>query len=366
MVPFASWSVLTADFLIVLHLMLGGAVFSAVLQLSGARWHYEFRRVALSLFALYPLALVLLTVVISAPEFTFPWFNSGEYTSAWSTYSFPLPGGTVEVTLPQWHNYTFLAVREIGGFLLVMFLFSRYIKLMMLMGETMNHWRRFRRISYWVPPIYVLYGTMVAWDFEMTMLPEWHSAIYGLYHFISNFGMFIGFVMVMVFFFCKNNVMVNRVPEHVYNYISQMLLAFTLLWAYVFFAQYLTIWYGNLPHEINRITEMEDGDFSTMWWTIIALKFAVPFVLLIFDYTRHTPGMIAAIACSIFAGTWIERYMWIAGSYPSGPYVPAHTPMTSLFDIAATLVVFLAGYLLVRGALVRNRVIYAAGSPAAV
>ena len=72
---FASWSVLTTDFLIVLYLMLGGAVFSAVLQVCGARWHYEFRRVALSLFALYPLALVLLSVLLSAPEITFPWFN---------------------------------------------------------------------------------------------------------------------------------------------------------------------------------------------------------------------------------------------------------------------------------------------------
>ncbi len=158
--------------------------------------------------------------------------------------------------------------------------------------------------------------------------------------------------------------MAKRVPEHVYNYISQLLLAFTLMWIYTFFAQYLTIWYGNIPHEINRVTEMENGDFSTLWWTVIVLKFALPFVLLIFDYTRHTPGMIAGIACCIFVGTWIERYTWIAGSYPSGPYVPGHMPMTSPFDIIATLVVILAGYLLVRESLVRNRIIYTAGSPA--
>jgi hypothetical protein len=363
MVPFASWSVLTTDFLIVLHLMLGGAVFSAVLEISGARWHYEFRRVALSLFSLYPLALVLLTVALSAPEITFPWYTSEEYASAWSTYSFPVFG---HVTLPQWHNYTFLAVREIGGFLLVMFLFSRYIKLMMLMGETTDFWRRFRRISFWVPAIYVLYGTMVAWDFEMTLVPDWHSAIFGMYNFISNFGMFISCTMILVYVFSKNDIMVKRVPEYLYNYISQILLAFTLLWTYTFFAQYLTIWYGNLPHERDRIVEMETGDLSAVWWTIIALKFAIPFVALIFDYVRHSPGMIAAIACSIVAGTWMERYIWIAGSYPAGPYTPGHIPMTSLFDILVTLAVVLAGYVLVRGALVRNHVILTAGTPARV
>ncbi|MGO9483376.1 MAG: hypothetical protein ACLPX9_02160 [Rhodomicrobium sp.] len=362
MVPFASWSVLTTDFLIVLYLMLGGAVFSAVLQLSGARWHYEFRRVALALFGLYPLALVLLSVLLSAGEITFPWLASEEYASAWSTYAFQFAGRSVEVTLPQWHNYWFLIAREVGGFALVTFLFSRYVKLMMLMDESMDHWKRFRRISNWVPVIYVLYGTMIAWDFEMTLLPEWHSAIYGLYHFVSNFGMFIAFTMILVYFFGKNNMMVKRVPEYVYNYISQMMLAFTLLWTYAFFAQYLTIWYGNLPHERNRIMEMETGDYSYLWWTLIALKFAIPFVLLVFDYTRHSPGMIAGIAFSIFVGTWLERYTWVAGSYPAGPYVQGHMPMTGAFDIIATLVVILAGTLLVRGSLVRNRVIYTAGS----
>jgi hypothetical protein len=364
MVPFASWSVLTTDFLIILHLMLGGAVFSAVLQISGARWHYEFRRVALSLFALYPLALVMLMVVISAPEVTFPWYNSEEHSAAWTTYSFHLFGRDTGITLPHWRNYTFLAAREIGAFLLVMFLFSRYNKLMMLMGETAGHWRRFRSISFWVPAIYVLYCTMIAWDFEMTLLPDWHSAIYGMHHFISNFGMFISCTILLVYLFDRNGLMIARVPVYLYNYISQILLAFTLLWIYTFFAQYLTIWYGNLPQERNRLADLESGDLSALWWTILALKFAFPFALLVFDYVRHSPATIAAIACSIAVGTWLERYTWIAGSYPAGPYTPGYMPMTSLFDTAITLIVALAGFVLVRGALLRNGVIAPARSPA--
>lgn len=357
MVPFASWSVLTADFLTVLYLTFGGAVFSAILQLSGARWHYEVRRVALALFALCPLAFVLLGLLLAAGETTFPWLASEEHASAWSTYTFQFMGRSAEVALPRWHNYAFLVVREVAAFMLVSILFGRYIRLMKSCDQSVSHWQRFRRISYWVPAIFVLYGTLIAWDFEMTMLPEWHSAIYGMYHFVSNFGMFLSFTMVLLYLFCKNGRMVRRVPEHVYNYISQMLLAFTLLWTYTFFAQYLTIWYGNLPHEINRVVSMEDGDFAGLWWTVIALKFAIPFTLLIFDVVRHSPGAIAAIACSIVAGTWIERYIWIAGSYPACRYVQGHMPMTSSFDIAATLAIVLAGYALVRGSLLHDRVI---------
>ncbi len=362
MVPFGSWSVLTTDFLIVLYLTISGVTFSAVLQLSGARWHYEFRRVGFALFDLYPLAFVLLVILLAARETTFPWLAQ-ENPFGLHTYTFELFGTPLVVTLPKWHNYAFLVAREIGGFLLVTLIYGRYIKLQAISDQDVSHWKRFRRISYWVPVIYVLYGTLIAWDFEMTLLPEWESPIYGMYQFVSNFGMFISFTMILVYFLSENNMMVKPVPEYVYNYIAQMMLAFTLLWTYAFFAQYLTIWYGNLPDERNRITGMVAGDYSFLWWTFIALKFLIPFVLLVFDYVRHSPGMIAAIACSIVVGTWIERYTWISGSYPAGPYVPSHTPMTSPFDIVATLAVVLAGFVLVRGSLLRNRVIIGSRSP---
>ncbi|MFY9641975.1 MAG: hypothetical protein WAK07_13905 [Rhodomicrobium sp.] len=364
MVPFASWSVLTTDFLIILYLTLSGVVFSSILQLSGARWHYELRKVALSLYALYPLAFILLVVLLAAGKTTFPWLGSVEHSSGWHTYTLPLGAGSaLAISLPEWHNYTFLIARQIGGFLLVAFLYGRYIKLLAVSDQNMSDWKRFRRISYWVPAIFVLYGTLIAWDFEMTLLPEWHSAIYAMYHFVSNFGMFISFTITLVYFLSKNGMMAGRVPEYVYNYISQLLLGFTLIWTYTFFAQYLTIWYGNLPDERNRLTAMEEGDYSVLWWSFIALKFLIPFGLLIFDYVRHSPGMIVAVACSIILGTWIEQYTWISGSYPAGPFQPGYTPMTSAFDIIATLVIALAAYALVRLSLVRNRVVLTSRAP---
>ncbi|MGO9172503.1 MAG: hypothetical protein ACLP7P_11130 [Rhodomicrobium sp.] len=347
MVPFASWSVLTTDFLIVLYIMLGGVTLSAILQLAGARWQNELRSVAVSLFGLYPLVLILLVILLAAGKTTFPWIGSSE--PEWHNYPFPL---LKHVTLPEWNNYQFLIVRQIAGFALVTFLFRRYIK-------NIRDPKRTRKLAYYILCTYVLYGTMIAWDFEMTLLPEWHSAIYAMYHFISNFGMFMSFTIVLVYILCSSGRLIAPMPHYVFNYVAQMLLAFTMLWAYTFFAQYLTIWYGNLPQENNRIVEMEDGDYSVLWWTFIVLKFFFPFSLLIFDYTRHSVSMIALIACSIMLGTWIERYTWISASYPAGPFVPGYMPMTSRFDIIATLLVAAAGYVLIRKSLVRNQVMRA-------
>src|SRR5208282_5290364 len=160
MVPFASWSVLTTDFLIILYIMLGGVTLSAILQLAGARWQNELRSVAVSLFGLYPLAFILLVILLAAGKTTFPWIGSTELTE-WHTYSLPILnqiGLPAQVTVPDWHNYAFLIARQIAGFVVVMALFGRYIR------NIRNH-RRTRRLAYCILCVYVLYGTLVAWDF---------------------------------------------------------------------------------------------------------------------------------------------------------------------------------------------------------
>jgi len=338
MIDFASWSVLTADFLIVLHLTIGGVTLCALLHLASAKWRYTIRPFAVSLFGLYPLAFALLLVLLAFGRKTFPWRDGHEHLSAW-------------------YNYGFLVAREIGGLAFVGWLYARFIRLQRISEASQQHWERFKSTAIAIPFTHVLYGTMVAWDFEMTLRPYWESSVYGMYHFVSNFGMALAFLVAMILRLDHAGRLASAVPERIDNYIAQMLLAFTILWTYLYFAQYLTIWYGNLPDERNRIQAMIDGDYAPLWWTFLVLKFMFPFCSLVFTYVRHSPGAIFAVACSIIVGTWIERFTWIAGTYPVGPFESAHQPMTGWFDVAATVAVAVAGYLLLRRALLRNEAI---------
>jgi hypothetical protein len=298
MLSFSNWSVLTVNFLVVLYLALGGVTLCAVLHLVGARWRYEIRLLASSLFALFPLAFVLLIVLLANGALTFPWLKET---------------GVHAHHIPAWHNYTFLVSREVLGMLLVMAIHWVFIKRQAVSERSAADAARFHTIACWVPYIYVLYGTMVAWDFEMTMLPSWESAIYGMQHFVSNFGMFLSFLVIWIYALNSRGRLVNPVETYVYNYLAQMLFAFTLLWVYTFFAQYLTIWYGNLPPERNRMMGMQDGDYTFIFWGMFVLKLVIPFSTLALPYTRHNIKATAAVATCIIIGTIFERYVWIAG-----------------------------------------------------
>jgi hypothetical protein len=131
------------------------------------------------------------------------------------------------------------------------------------------------------------------------------------------------------------------------------MLAFTVLWVYTFFAQYLIIWYANLPDETGRLFLLQNGPFARLFWLFFVLKFVIPFLILVFPYSRNTRGVIAVAAVSISVGYWIERYTWIAGTAAASPL-----PMFSLFSIAASLVIFATAFFLVRGTMKRYGLIH--------
>jgi hypothetical protein len=191
---------------------------------------------------------------------------------------------------------------------------------------------------------------MVAWDFEMTLVPSWHSAIYALQQFVSNFGMFLAILVIWIYALNNRDKLLRPVDSYVYNYLAQMLLAFTLLWIYTFFAQYLTIWYGNLPYETDRLMGMQNGDYTFIWWAMLFLKCAVPFVVFSFPGPRHNPRAISAVAACIIIGTLFERYVWIGGIDGVGPY-----PVLAAIVVGG--VVASTGFFLVRTRMQRTQLI---------
>lgn len=336
MLSYSNWSVLTASFVVVTYLALSGVALCSVLYLVGAKWRLQVGQLGVSLYSLFPLAFVLLVILLIGGEHTFPWIGHVSHGE--------------NVHMPGWYTLPLLAAREVIGMLTIMFVWRTFIKRQAVMDRSEEDRAKFHHVACWVPFFTVLYATMVAWDFEMTLKPSWHSAIYGMQNLVSNFGMFLSFLVIWIYVLNTRNKLVKRVDEFIYNYLAQMMLAFTLLWMYTFFAQYLTIWYGNLGDERDRIDGMQNGDFSVMWWTMIALKFVIPFVSLCFPFTRHNPKATVTIAIGIIAGTLLERFVWIAGVNGTGS-IPV------LWGGLVSIGVIMVGYQLVRSTMVRNQLI---------
>ncbi len=327
MISFSSWSVLTVDFLIVLHLCLAGVAFPCLLHLVNGKWRYDIRHISVAFFSLYPLAFVLLIILLFGGSMTFPWVGTFEH-------------------LPTWNNLKFLRVRELGGMVIIGLVYGAFVRLQAVSEKTPENMARFKALASIIPFIHVLYCTMVAWDFEMTLLPNWESSMFSVNYIVSVSGLFLASFVILLTILQNAGLLQQKIRFQVFNNLAQMMLGFTILWIYTFFGQYLIIWYGNVTEETTRIYQMQYGTYSPLFWMFFAMKFVIPFVTLVFPYSRHNPRVIFLVACDIALGSWIERYTWISGTYPTD-----HFPMTGMFDILVTVAVAVLAFLIVKGRL---------------
>lgn len=326
---FANWAVLIDNFLFVLYIPLAAIFWSGVLHLVNGKWRYEVRYLLASSMALFPLGFVLLLIILASGANSFPWMG-GE------TFGQPLNG---------WHDITFFNLREIVLYLAVWGFCAYFVKLQSQLPKGSDALkRRFRNVALLVPFVYCIYGTIIAWDFEMTQVPRWWSPIYGPYHFESMMRMFLAFFIVALFILRKRDSLKTPTNNYIFNYVSQIMLALTIIWTYAFFVQYLVMWYGMLPEETMRYTKMMEGPNWFLFWLFFFLNSFVPFLMLIFSAVRHSPALMLFPACSILIGTFIERYMWIISPHADDI---DHTPiLSSWVDLAITVSVVFVAYVL--------------------
>lgn len=342
---FGSWSVLTTHFLIILYLGLGGALLPAILHLVDGEWRYQIRDYSCAFISLLPIAFILLLILLVNGDSTFLSLAQETEFSFFSELS--------KTNFTQWNNYGFLIVRETLGLMIVAGLSYLFVSRQNKLTENsteLEH-KKYHHSAISLLFAYVIYGTMVAWDFEMTMMADWHSAIYAAYHFVSNFHGFLA-LFTLVLFFIQRSGKYKFFDEKVFNSMAQLLLGFTLLWIYFFFSQYIIIWYGRLPFEINRFNFMMYEGFGNLWWTFLAFKFFIPFIgLAVFTPFRHRPTLVSLLAIFIVIGTWLERYTWIAGSIEPEFY---HQPMTAGFDILVSIALFALCWLTIKRSLKKS------------
>jgi len=321
---YGTWAVLMDNYLFTLYLPLVGVFWSSVLHLVNGKWRYEVRYLMSSATALFPLGFVLLLIILASGARSFPWMGG-------ATFGQPLNG---------WQNVTFFNIREIVLYLAVWAFCSYFVKLQKKDYPTAPaaDRRRFRNIALLVPFVYCIYATITAWDIEMTQVPRWWSPIYGPYHSESFLRMFLAFFVVALFFLRKRGLLKRPTHDYIFNYCAQIMLALTIIWTYLFFMQFLIMWYANLPEEITRFHNMMNGPSWYLFWIFFLMNSFVPFLMLIFNAMRRSPALMLFPAGSILIGTFLEHYMWIISGHALDIH---HVPLLSSWvDVVITVGVF--------------------------
>jgi hypothetical protein len=186
------------------------------------------------------------------------------------------------------------------------------------MGQEPEEVSSYRRMTAMAPGIVMLYAlvmTIVSYDWAMSLEPHWFSTMFGPWYFMGAFwGGITATGLWSIYLRGQHKDIANFVGLQQRHDLGKLTFAFTVFWGYLFFSQYLVIWYGKLPWEqawIVRRSGLTWGGFSTL---TVALCFLVPFIGLIGRKPKMKPRIYGLFATVIMLGLWLERYGMVAPS----------------------------------------------------
>ena len=281
--------------ILTLHYLVGGA------------WGFLIRRpLEAAVMALPLLALLFLPIVFGLPTL-YPWAAPGASADALLRHKQP------------YLNVPFFLVRAALYFLLwggLGWAFSRGGRAQDRTENPAITWRLQMLAAPALAAVFVS-TTFAAVDWGMSIEPKWYSTIYGPM-------LFVGFVLTALSAMALAGSRLAHVPPLsglatpvAFHDLGNLMLAFTMLWAYMSFSQYLITWSGNLAEEIPWYLARSAGLWRGVAALLIFFHFFVPFFYLLFRENKRDHRRLARVAVWLLALHVVNDLWLILPAYPS-------------------------------------------------
>ncbi|HEX9008923.1 MAG TPA: hypothetical protein VF804_01045 [Holophagaceae bacterium] len=191
--------------------------------------------------------------------------------------------------------------------------------------------------------IFALGITLVAFDWISALTPEWYSDIFGVYLFAGAFLGGLAATSLAVLHLKDQQRLEGVRKDHLYN-LGGFLFAFTVFWSYIGFAQYMLMWYANLPDEVIYFQARLTGGWHVVTVLLAFLHFVMPFFALVTRDAKGDGSRLRRVAVLMLVAHVLDIYWLIFPILPGGPHLSWPELAFALF--------FLSGAILwVRGAL---------------
>lgn len=281
--------------LFALTLSLGAGVFLAIQDVTGAVWSGVLRPAAAAMTRCYwPAALLVLAAILS---------GGGEFFG-WAQGSHGAHGPAPE---PQ------------GMWLAPYALYLRTVFYLAAWGGLLGLIRR----GSFSAGFLVVFGvtlSLAAFDWLMALEPGWSSTMFGVYIFA---GLFLGTLAALV----AGTTALSRtgqaapIGDSQLHDLGKLIFGFSMFWAYIWYCQYMLIWYANNPEEISFFLRRHTGGWAVLSLTSVGLNWLAPFCVLLPQWTKRREAVLFRVSLVVLAGHWLDLYILVmprfAGPAPS-------------------------------------------------
>lgn len=324
------WSNLLINGYFYFAIALGALFFYALQYAAEVGWSAYIKRFFEAMFAYLPIGSAVIVVVLIAGQLhmhhIYHWMDHTLY------HEFMVQEGdtvryvdTLEAGAVANPNYDYIIANKSAylnaGFfwlrtivyLATFLIFARLFRKWSLQedqeGGTRLHYLQYRRGALFLV-FFAVFSSTLAWDWLMSIDTHWFSTLYGWYVFSGMWVSTMIFALLSLLWMRTKGYFPNLTDSHIHD-LAKWMFAISMLWAYLWFSQFMLIWYSNIPEEVTYFVKRFEGSYGIPLVVMFFINFAVPFYVLIARDAKRNPAFIIPVALLIFVGHFVDVYLLV-------------------------------------------------------
>jgi hypothetical protein len=286
---------------------LGALFFYALQYAAEVAWSAQLKRIFEAMFSYVWVGLLIIGVVLLAGQLhihhLYHWMDPSVHDPQSPAYDVII--ANKKPYLSAWFFWLRAAI-----YALVFILFANAFRKWSLkedeVGGTQLHYLQYRRSAVFLV-FFAVFSSTLSWDWLMSIDTHWYSTMYGWYIF-SGIWVTCMIFAAMLTVWLKDRGYLNSVNASHLHDLGKWVFAISMLWSYLWFCQYMLIWYTNIPEEITYFKNRYD---NYMWgmWGIFFVNFALPFYVLISRDAKRSTKYLMRVCAILFLSHFADLYL---------------------------------------------------------
>ncbi|MDQ3278298.1 MAG: quinol:cytochrome C oxidoreductase [Bacteroidota bacterium] len=195
----------------------------------------------------------------------------------------------------------------------------------------------------------------IPWFWLMSIDAHWYSTMYSWYTFASTWVSGLALITVFIVYLKNSGYLELTSKEHLHD-MGKFMFAFSIFWTYLWFSQFMLIWYANIPEETIYFKPRVQGPYRAIFFLNLIINFLAPLLLLMKRASKRNYGTITMISLLIIFGHWLDFYQMVMPTAVSegetgNTYVPNMLPDIGIGLGFVGLILFVTGRALSRHSL---------------
>ena len=305
------WSAFYVSLFFFLGISLLVLAFYAAQRVAQSGWSVVLFRVMEAISAnLVPTSIIMLLVILSASvlhvNHMFPWMVEGTFDPTSPNYDAIVDGKSWWINVPGW------TIRGIV-YLLLWNAYRWFIRKNSIAEDTANDGNKTYKLNYNVSVvflfIFMLTESMMSWDWIMGLDPHWFSTLFGWYVLASLLVSALTVIAFVTIYLRSKNALPGVNDSHIHD-LAKFMFCFSVFWTYLWFAQFMLIWYANIPEETTYFMA-RFNEYKLPFLSMLVMNFVFPILLLLNSDFKSIPWFVVIGGIVILTGHYVDVFVMI-------------------------------------------------------